>query len=499
MAEHVRTLEAEKAAAILEVALKSHPKGQDLTIADAAAKAGIALREAELGLHHLSSKYRGTLSATDKGELLFRFPYGFSLPFTKKPGVIRFFEKAKKTLLGVGKFAVRAWISIVLVGYVGVFLAVLLALMFSGRSEDRGSSNLGGLAYVLIRVISEALYWTFHPFSPFAVTTWDGRSTYSDRWGRKVKREEKAPFYERVNRFVFGPTEEKPDAREMERRIVAQIRASQGRIGILDVMRVTGLPREEADPLMARLMLDYEGEVEVSDDGGIFYKFPALRRTAQQTAFERPPPPVWTEKVKAPAITGNDGGSNFLISALNGFNLLMSLVALKANLTIERLAYLLSHMRDVVPAPPLPYDGIPFVLGVIPFVFSTLLFALPVYRWATQASREKKAAEENARRAILKTVIEAQKPAGDGEVKGGVTEGQLKKAWREATGSEPDDKKIREEVVALGGDIDLDAVSEGERVQYRFRDLEAEVAALQKERAQASEVEREAGEVVYRS
>ncbi len=38
-------------------------------------------------------------------------------------------------------------------------------------------------------------------------------------------------------------------------------------------MRVTGLPRDEADPLMSRLMLDYDGSVEVSDEGGIFYRF----------------------------------------------------------------------------------------------------------------------------------------------------------------------------------------------------------------------------------
>ena len=106
----VRTLEAEKAAAILQLALKGH-RG-DLTIADAAAKGGMALREAELGLHFLSSKYRGTLSATENGDLLFRFPYGFALPFSKKPGVIRFFDKAKRAILGVGKFILRAWISV---------------------------------------------------------------------------------------------------------------------------------------------------------------------------------------------------------------------------------------------------------------------------------------------------------------------------------------------------------------------------------------------------
>ncbi|HEY4222349.1 MAG TPA: hypothetical protein VGO62_13435 [Myxococcota bacterium] len=486
MAAHVRTLEAEKAAAILEKALAG-TRG-DVTIADAATKGGMALREAELGLHFLSSKYRGTLSATENGDLLFRFPYGFSLPFTKRPGVIRFWEKLKRGVLGVGKLVVRAWISVVLVGYVAAFVAILVAMIAASNGRgSRGGSNVGGLAAGLIRVISEAFFWTFHPFSPFYAGGWDART------GRRAVREQKAPFYERVNRFVFGPEKKTLDAREIERRLLAQIRSTQGRIGIADVMRITGLPREEADPVMARLMLDYEGEVEVSDDGGIFYKFPALRRTAQQTAFERPPPPVWNEKVEAAPVTGNDNNSNLLIAALNGFNLVMSLIALQANWTIDRLTQIVTTFNSHVPVIPIPYDGTPWIFGIIPFLFSTALFALPVYRWATQGARVKKAKEENARRAVLKTVLDATQREQP------VHEADLQKAWHDATGEAPNETAITEQITALGGDVDLAAAERGERSQFRFRDLEAEVEALKKERQETSDAEKDVGVVVFKS
>ena len=52
---------------------------------------------------------------------------------------------------------------------------------------------------------------------------------------------------------------------DVEQRLIAAIRAGKGRIGLGDVMRVTGYPREKADPLMAKLMLDYDGDVAVSD------------------------------------------------------------------------------------------------------------------------------------------------------------------------------------------------------------------------------------------
>src|SRR6202035_2828662 len=104
----------------------------------------------------------------------------------------------------------------------------------------------------------------------------------------------KVPLYERVNRFFFGPPEVPVDPRETERLVLAAIRAGKGRIGLADVMGVTGLPREEADPMMARLMLDYEGDVDVSEDGGIVYRFAAIRKTASETTTEREPAPAWT-------------------------------------------------------------------------------------------------------------------------------------------------------------------------------------------------------------
>lgn len=472
-------MEPAKAAEILKEALKGH-RG-DLTVADAAAKSGLALRDAERGLHHLLTEYPGQLSATEDGHLLFRFPRGFSVPLFQRRGWQRFWDKAKKTALGVGKFVVRAWISIVLIAYVAVFLALAIALAFSRQSsDDRDGGGGFALVWILLRVVTEALFWTFHPFSPFAY-----RNVYDERsWQPRRREKKKEPFYAKVNRFVFGPEDEPVDPRDTERRILSQMRAQRGRIGIADVMKVTGLRREEADAMMSRLMLDYDGTVEVSEDGGVFYRFPEIRKTAG--VDDGPvPPPVWSKRVEAKKLTGNDAGSNFLIAALNGFNLLMSLFAMGAGLTIERLQLLLQG----IPPELLPAPGTPIVLGVVPFVFSLLLYALPLYRAATSGAQKKKAARENARRSILRVVLE-------GAERGGVDEARLKRAWKDATGEEPDDKELVREVVALGGDVE---VKESGRAQFRFRDLEAELEALKKERAEASAEEARVGQVVFSS
>src|SRR5262249_36758870 len=151
-------------------------------------------------------------------------------------------------LVGIGRFVVRAWIAIVLIGYVLIFLALLIGLTFaraSGSSSSRDDRGIGlDLFAVLFRVIADALFWTFHPFSPLAVQYHTpmhgcgGEAAYG-RSARPRPPEKKEPFYERVNRFFFGPDEPAPGPREQEQAILSEIRAQKGRIGLSDVMRLT--------------------------------------------------------------------------------------------------------------------------------------------------------------------------------------------------------------------------------------------------------------------
>ena len=88
------------------------------------------------------------------------------------------------------------------------------------------------------------------------------------------------PFYKRVFAFVFGPPAPKVDPLEDERRIVAAIRAERGRIAPVDLVRLMGWSFPRAEEEATRLMVDYGGEPEVTDDGVVVYVFKALRRSA---------------------------------------------------------------------------------------------------------------------------------------------------------------------------------------------------------------------------
>jgi hypothetical protein len=499
MQSPVQQMPPPEAARILERALsKGGPPG-DLTIADAATRSGLSLRDAERGLHSLVSTYRGHLRVTSEGELLFRFPNGFTKPWETRTRIAGALDAAWRGLVGVARFVVRAWITIVLVGYALIFVAILVAMAFAQSSGNNNSRRGGvpglGLGSVLGRVVFDALFWTFHPFSPFAIGYGPSFRGYE---GARTRRRAAAPsgdgvpFYEKVNRFFFGPQDPPADPLAMERRILAEIRAQKGRIGLADVMRVTGLPRSEADPLMARLMLDYDGSVEVGEQGGITYHFEGMRKTvgAPRAAPARP---VWAEPKRQKALTGNDLGANLAIAGLNAFNALMGFYAVGAHLTVDKVTRLVSgarHLHETGMAMALAHEtGTAVALGYVPLIFSLALFALPIGRALARPIQRRRIAKENGRLAVLREVIEAVP-------RGPVTEGALTKAWEKAAGSPPGGKELTREIVALGGDAE---VQDDGRVLYRFPDLEAEGQALEAEREAAADEEARVGKVIFSS
>jgi hypothetical protein len=475
-------MEPAAAAEVLRRALKDPTR--PMTVADASVASGLAMRDAEAGLQWLTSEYRGHLRVTEDGDLVHVFPNGFTKPWETREWAERVAAAIGRGLLGAGRFIVRAWLLTVMIAYALVFVALMVGLAFArqGGSSDRddrhpGTWVIGGL----FRMIADAFFWTFHPFSPFYVDT-----SYAPQRRHAEEEQEKIPFYEKVNRFVFGPHLKPEDPNATRAKILTEIRAQKGRIGLGDVMRITGLPRDRADPLMARLMLDYEGSVEVGEQGGIVYRFEAIRRTAEEAPREPRPAPAWGKRASLPPLTGNGLGANVAIALLNGFNLLASGWAIANGLTLSNLAALFSKTPPAV----LPDPGVPIVLGVVPFIFSVAIFVMPALRALARLAAEKRVRKENARLAVLREVLSRSTK------KEPVPDEVLREAWREAAGDEPTSKDITARVVELGGDVDTGP--EGQ-VRYRFADLEAESEALEEERARASEEEARLGKVIFAS
>jgi len=283
---------------------------------------------------------------------------------------------------------------------------------------------------------------------------------------RRRRRLPDKPLYKKVFEFVFGPPKPPLDPLADEKEVLAHIRHKNGRIAAVDLVMLMGWDFARAEEEATRLLVNYGGEPEVTDDGVVVYVFKDMRKTAVQSG--QPEPTVrraWERLESRPPLTGNRTGTNVAISLFNGFNLLAPLWIVPA--------------FEAGLAAPIP--GQEFLLHDYPLAFSGLLFAVPLGRWLVERAREPGRRRRNARRRLLQSVLARQGQAASIE----------ELAPEPATA-----QALSQSLVALGGDVVAD--DQGQ-IRYAFPRIGEELAAIEKARAQASGREQDPGAIVFSS
>jgi hypothetical protein len=429
-----------RATAVLLQALRG--RGGKLTRADAMALSGLPEDETGRALAVLSREYRSHLSATESGELLYEFDPGFerrdAVPWRDRVALVGArLWKGFTVLFKIG-------IVVTLVVYFVAFLAMFLAMVLARRGDSDDDEGFSVWP----------LFWMWGWGPPEQRHRLGGRS-----------RPRKKAFYKSVFEFVFGPPGPPVDPLADEKEILAAIRANNGRIAAVDLVRIMGWDFARAEEEATRLLADYGGEPEVSEDGVVIYVFKELRKTAGGALDGRAPRAAWERAEVAPPLNGNAPGTNVLIGAFNGFNLLAPLWIVP--MFEARLGVTMS--------------GWEFFLRDFPLVFSGLFFAIPVGRWIKAKLDAKKRGVRNRRRELLRRIFG----------------GAPRPLAREELAPTPELAAVLDDqLVRLGGDVQSDA--EG-RVSYVFPRIHEEAAAVARARVTAPARERELGAVVFSS
>jgi hypothetical protein len=435
-----KTYSDEEAKRLLLKALRG--KGGELTKADAVTLSGLPVPATEQALTDLLKEYRSHLAATENGELLYRFDPSFerrdAVPLREK------LAKVGRALWKGFTFLFKISIVTTLAVYFLVFLAMMIALIFARRSDDRDEG--GGLD------MGWPIFWMWG---------WSG----DDTGYRRRRRAPGKPLYKKVFEFVFGPPKPETDRLADEKDILAYIRKNRGRIAAVDLVALMGWDFARAEEEATRLMADYGGEPEVTEDGVVVYVFKDIRKTAQNAGAEgREPLRAWQRLESRPSITGNTSGTNVAISLFNGFNLLAPLWIVPA--FEARLGAPLGHE---------------FLLVTYPMLFSLMVFCVPMARWIAENVRDHGRQTRNARRTFLRTLIESRgAPLPPQQI-----------------APDPEAAKVLDRsLVPLGGDVTTDDAGQ---MRYAFPRIQEELAAVAKLRTQASAAETEAGAVVFSS
>lgn len=374
----MQQLSPERALSIVEdLARKSRGR---LSPADVAAASGIAVHEAQDALERMMELYEARITLRqDTGDILFVFP----LPLRKR-GSKTFREIALQVRDALWKAFVivyKAAIGVILIVYTVAFVVLLIAIAIAAsqnRDRDSDDNNVSHLIGGIFRAIFEGMQFY----------AWNRALTYGyDSDGLRYRRydtgEKKKNFIKSVYDFVFGPDRPPHDPLADAREAAAFIRTNRGKMAAGHLIALAGWTYDKAEEKLADYLVRFKGHPELSDSGIVVGEFEDFMRREDAT-LKGGAIVLYQDETEAPyERTGNTGGRNFAIAAMNIFNLGMSVAIISGGL--------------------LPTDNmlVLILLGWFPFVFSLLFFAIPLIRIPIITKKERERHRNNIRKKIV--------------------------------------------------------------------------------------------------
>jgi hypothetical protein len=247
-----------------------------------------------------------------------------------------------------------------------------------------------------------------------------------------------------LSRYFFGP---KPTSVVEPEGLLIEIDRLGGVVVPADIMRVTGSRRAAAEALLCRLAARHGGDVFVHGTA-VLYSFPRLVGCLPRLiSAGRTPRPIWEQRRQPDAVTGNRPSVDRGLVLAN-----LSLLVLSATLAARTLS-----VTAWQPA-------------LATTFFAAALFALvmPLVRLLRRRAHLAEVAAENGRRALFRAVLQRRPGMSVGAH-------ALSHAWVIGSGRAIRQSRLFEEVVALGGEPDVDSQA---RIHFRFPDLDHEAQAL---------------------
>jgi hypothetical protein len=121
--------------------------------------------------------------------------------------------------------------------------------------------------------------------------------------------------------YIFGEAKRKKDQLFLEKIILQYIRHNGGRVVVAELIQITGWSIYEAETCIARLLADYDGEVEVTAEGVIIYHFDSIAEITAESTEIAQSLKVWERPVPEWKLNLNDDKSNQLLEYLHWKNL----------------------------------------------------------------------------------------------------------------------------------------------------------------------------------
>ncbi len=373
----------------IEQAIK---KLRSFTIPDLAGQTGLSTFDSKLGVEALMKKYSCRMQVTDRGELI----YDFGTLIRRGRKTIR--ERLNEVTAQLWKaftYFFKVWIMLMLVGYFVVFILILLAIAvasMAGDNRDRGLNLNSGVFALIFRVFAEFFFWK---------TITGNHSFQRDRHGYRYRQFEPVAsgFFKSKNKakskkfissvfdYVFGPHRAEIHPLENQREVATFIRENKGIITIQEVRALAGWKGKKADEFFTEMISNYDGEIKVSEQGVIYGEFTDFlsginKEKSTDVVF------YWDEFEPEYTLNGNTSERNMIITGMNLFVLVMAYGSMTGRLAFN----------------PESAQSFQLIFGLIPFIYASLFFMIPLIRSLINGLKEKQRRLNNLRKRLMKEI-----------------------------------------------------------------------------------------------
>ncbi|ESR43436.1 hypothetical protein CICLE_v10013333mg [Citrus x clementina] len=249
-----------------------------VTIGDVAGKAGLKLNEAQKALQALAADTDGFLEVSDEGDVLYVFPNNYRAKLAAKSFRLKVepvIDKAK----AAAEYSIRVLFGTALIASIVIVFTAIIAILSSKSSDDddRGRRRRSFDSGFNIFISPSDLFWYWDPYY------------YRRRRVQTDDDDKKMNFIESVFSFVFGEGDPNQGIEEKRWKLIGEYIASNG--GVVTAEELA--PYLDIDRTMSDesyvlpVLLRFDGQPEIDEEGNILYRFPSFQRTAASQRIGR--------------------------------------------------------------------------------------------------------------------------------------------------------------------------------------------------------------------
>uniref|UniRef100_A0A1J3K4S0 Uncharacterized protein, chloroplastic n=1 Tax=Noccaea caerulescens TaxID=107243 RepID=A0A1J3K4S0_NOCCA len=343
--------------------------GRRVTVGDVASRAGLKVTEAQKALQALAADTDGFLEVSDEGDVLYVFPKDYRTKLATKSLRIQiepFLEKAK----GAADYLTRVSFGTALIASIVIVYTTIIVLL-SSKSEDDNRQRRRGRGY------DSGFNFYINPVDLF----WYWDPNYYNRRRAREDEGKGMNFIESVFSFVFGDGDPNQGIEEERWQMIGRYITSRGGVvaadelaPYLDVPSSKSAARDES--YILPVLLRFDGQPELDEEGNILYRFPSLQRTASGSSRRKEYVGKWFDwvadmekffKEKKWQFSKTSSSERGLVIGLGAVNL-FGVIVLNAMLKEVNV---------------MPSGFLTFVKNIYPLlqIYAGSFFAIPLVRW----------------------------------------------------------------------------------------------------------------------